>query len=109
MARRSNTFKAIALAAVRSGLAVQEVADSLNLARSALYAWVAQERDSDATGFNSPDGLLNRELAGMADEVATLTDATDLLEEHMAHVGRLVALIATLAGNSPENGDGLIP
>lgn len=108
MARRSNTFKAIALAGVRSGLAVQEVADSLNLARSALYAWVAQERDTVAESLEPSDEMLSSELAGMADEVTALIDASNLLEERMAHVGKLVALIAELAGNSSQNGDELL-
>lgn len=94
MARRSDTFKAVALAAVRSGMSVQEVADSVGLARSALYAWVAQERTA---GDRPAAELMEYELAGVADDVSALTDTTGLLEAQVGRVGQLVALMAALA------------
>lgn len=97
MARRSETFKAVALAGVRSGMAVQEVADSLGLARSALYAWVAQER---AIASRQTDEWMERELAGVANEVFTLVETTDLLEVQVGRVGQLVALMVALAAPS---------
>ncbi|MCH7418445.1 helix-turn-helix domain-containing protein [Pseudomonas mosselii] len=94
MARRSDTFKAVALAAVRSGMSVQEVADSMKLARSALYAWVAHERKA---GDRPVEELVERDLAGVADDVATLVETTDLLQMQVGRVGQLVAFMAALA------------
>lgn len=94
MPRRSETFKAVALAAVRSGMAVQEVADSIGLARSALYAWVAQER---AARDRPAEELMDNELAVVAGEVSILTGETDLLQVHVDKVGELVAVLSALA------------
>lgn len=74
-------------------MAVQEVADSLGLARSALYAWVAQERDSQRPAGET----LERALAGVSDEVNALVAQTDLLEMQVGRVGQLVTLMTALA------------
>lgn len=94
MPRRSDTFKAVALSAVRSGMAVQEVADSIGLARSALYAWVAQER---AARDRPEEEMMEHQLAVVADEVSTLAGETDLLQVHVGKVGELVAILSALA------------
>lgn len=91
MARRSDTFKRVALAGVESGISVQEVADNLGLARSALYAWVAKERVASA---RPAEELYECALAGIANDVTALVEATDQLDMRVNHVGQLVALMA---------------
>jgi hypothetical protein len=43
---------------------------------------------------------MERELAGVADEVFTLVETTDLLEVQVGRVGQLVALMVALAAPS---------